>query len=261
MTTASAAVKPPSVVKILSEARALFEFGAFNLLRMPMKTLAKGDGHPVLVLPGFMASDASTRPLRNLLRDLNYEPFAWGLGRNMRFNKEREAQLIELIHHVYDTMGEKMSIVGWSLGGVFAREMAKMHPDMVRMVITLGSPITNNRNHSGARHLFEAINGKKTTPEKEGRYRKLHEAPPVPTTSIFTKSDGIVNWRGSIQQPCHHDEIENIQVPASHIGLGVNPLVMVAIADRLKQDVENWQPFNYNGWRDYLFTEHQAEAA
>ncbi len=254
MTSAATVAKPPSFVKTLSEARAFFEYGAFNLLRKPMKSLPKGDGHPVLVLPGFMASDQSTRPMRRLLRDLNYEPFGWGMGRNVRFNKEREAQLIDLIDQVHNMMGEKLSIVGWSLGGVFAREMAKIHSDKVRMVITMGSPITNNREHSSARRLFEALNGKQTAPEAEGRYRRLHEAPPVPTTSILTKSDGIVSWQGSVQHPRDgHAQTENIIVPASHIGLGVNPLVMVALADRLAQPQGEWSPFTRAGWREYLF--------
>ena len=261
MTSTTLAAKPPSLVNTISEARALLEYGAFNLLRSPLKKLPKGDGHPVLVLPGFMASDHSTRPMRRLLRDLNYEPFGWGLGRNVRFNKEREEKIMGLVDHVYDTMGEPMSIVGWSLGGVFAREMAKLNPDKVRMVITMGSPITNNRNHSSVRRLFEAINGKKTQPESEGRYRKLHEAPPVPTTSILTRSDGIVSWQGSIQHPCKHEQTENIIVPASHIGLGFNPLVMVALADRLSQYPGEWAPFDRAGWREYLFKDTEALAA
>ena len=249
--------KPPHPFWTMTEFRALFELGSFGLLRNAMKRLPKGDGHSVLVLPGFFASDTSTRPLRRLLSDLNYDSHAWGMGRNLRFNEKRERQMHDLVERIYRESGQKLSIVGWSLGGVFARELAKGHPEKVRMVISLGSPITNNRQHSSARHLFEAINGKSTTPEREGRYGDLAAAPPVPTTSIFTKTDGIVSWQGSVQRPDDHSEVENIIVPASHTGLGVNPLVMVAIADRLAQPQDAWSPFDRSGWRDLFFKAHQ----
>ncbi|MCH9753154.1 MAG: alpha/beta hydrolase, partial [Alphaproteobacteria bacterium] len=157
------------------------------------------------------------------------------------------------VESIYDETGEKLSIVGWSLGGVFARELAKMHPDIVRLVVSLGSPISNDRRHSAPSRLFEAINGKQTQPETEGRYRDLESAPPVPTTSILTKTDGVVSWRGSVQCPSKGHQTENIVVPASHVGLGVNPLVMVAVADRLAQPEGQWAPFDRSGWRGRVF--------
>ncbi len=249
--------RPPSLFWTLTEGRAVFELGAFGLLSKAMRRLPRGDGHPVLVLPGFMASDPSTRPMRSLLDDLGYQSHAWGLGQNVRFDAQREAAMSDLVERIFRESGRKVSIVGWSLGGVFARELAKTHPDKVRMVITLGSPISGDRNHSSARHLFEAINGKETTPELEGRYQRLHEAPPVPTTSIFTRTDGIVAWQGSVQSARHgHADTENIEVPASHIGLGVNPLVMLAIADRLALKEGKWMPFRRAGWRALAFRAH-----
>lgn len=253
MTSAAIASKPPSLFWTLTEGRAIFELGAFGVLRKPLKNLPKGDGHPVLVMPGFMASDMSTRPMRRLLDDLGYETFGWGLGRNVRFNEKREAEMSDLIERIFKQTGQKLSIVGWSLGGVFARELAKLHPNKVRFVISLGSPISNDRRYSAPSALFERINGKETAPEAEGRYANLEEAPPVPTTSILTKTDGIVSWRGSVQPEQSGTLTENIVVPASHVGLGVNPLAMVAIADRLAQDEDDWMPFDRSGWRQYAF--------
>ena len=250
---AAAMARPPHPFWTLTEGRAVFEFGAFGLLRRRMRSLPKGDGHPVLVLPGFMASDHSTRPMRRLFDDLGYKSYGWGLGRNVRFNEKREREMSDLVERIYEETGEKLSIVGWSLGGVFARELAKMHPDIVRTVISLGSPISNNRKHSAPSRIFEAINGKETQPEAEGRYRDLESAPPVPTTSILTKTDGVVAWRGSVQCPSKGEQTENIVVPASHVGLGVNPLVMVAVADRLAQPEGEWAPFDRSGWREFVF--------
>lgn len=253
MAAATSTAKPPSLLWTLTEGRAVFELMSFGLLRKPLKNLPKGDGHPVLVLPGFLASDYSTRPMRRLLNDLGYDARGWNLGRNVKFNEEREFQMSELISDIFEQTGQKMSIVGWSLGGVFAREMAKLHAEKVRMVISLGSPISSDRKHSAPSRLFEAINGKVTGPEADGRYADLEQAPPVPTTSILTKMDGVVAWRGSLQHPSKGEQTENILVPASHIGLGVNPLVMLAIADRLSQPKGEWAPFDRSGWRGSVF--------
>lgn len=245
--------KPPSIFWTLTEGRAVFELGSFYASRLFLRRLPKGDGHPVIVLPGFFASDVSTRPLRSLLKDIGYSPQAWGLGRNLRFNPEREQAMLDLLDRVVDDHGEAASIIGWSLGGVFAREIAKMAPDKVRSVITLGSPISSNRNYSNARHLYDRING---APEQvqASRMAQLHVPPKAPTTSIYTKSDGIVSWRGSVQKPEEgYPHTENVEIPASHCGLGVNPLAMYVIADRLAQKPGEWQPFNRDGFKSLIF--------
>jgi pimeloyl-ACP methyl ester carboxylesterase len=158
----------------------------------------------------------------------------------------------DLVERLYrDSGNRKVSLIGWSLGGVFAREIAKAMPDKVRLVISLGSPITNDRGHTNARRLFEKLNGEEPEPVKAGRFRDLETAPPVPTTSILTKSDGIVAWRGSVQHG--GDQTENIVIPASHCGMGVNPVAMVAIADRLAQAEGKWRPFDRGGLRGLVF--------
>ena len=244
--------KGPALFWTLTEgSRASMEISSFVMLRRLMKRLPKGDGHPVIVFPGFIASDRSTKPMRNLLRDLGYVTYGWGLGRNLTFNDMREAKMNALLKKVYKTHGRKVSVIGWSLGGVFAREVAKSNPEMVRSVITLGSPISGEMDHSNARRLYEVLNGKPDGQMKD-RLDTVAEAPPVPTTSIYTKTDGIVAWKGSIQRPGKTPS-ENICVPASHIGLGVNPLVMYAIADRLAQDEDSWRPFEADGLKGFLF--------
>lgn len=249
--TATAKLAPPNRLLLLAEGRAIFELWAFVALRGLLGQLPKGDGHPVLVLPGFMASDVSTRPMRGLLDDLGYESHDWGLGRNVRIDADRERDMNDLVERLADKAGRKVSIIGWSLGGVFAREIAKAHPDKVRLVISLGSPISNDRSATNASRLFEYLNGEEPEPVREGRYRDLETAPPVPTTSILTKSDGIVAWRGSVQKG--GGQTENIEVLASHCGLGVNPAVMVAIADRLAQPEGEWKPFERSGLSGLMF--------
>lgn len=236
--------RPPHRLLALAEGRAVFELASFYATRHLLGTLPKGDGHPVLVLPGFLASDSSTAPMRRLLKDLGYDAYGWGLGRNVRVDLQRVHDMEQLLLKIHEETGRKVSIVGWSLGGVFARELAKLHPGIVRQVISLGSPIHDDRRHTNASRLFEFLNGKEPEPVKHGRFTGLDEAPPVPTTSILTKTDGIVHWRGSVQYAERgHPQTENIVVHASHCGLGVNPSVMVALADRLKQPEGEWAPF------------------
>lgn len=244
--------KGPSLFWTLTEgSRASFEISTFFALRRLMKKLPKGDGHPVIFFPGFVASDRSTKPMRKLFTDLGYKTYGWGLGRNLVFNDKREADMHALLKQVYKKHGEKVSIVGWSLGGLFAREVAKAHPDLVRSVISLGSPISGDPDHSNAGRLFKHFNGEPDA-EMLTRMQSMNTAPPVPTSSIYTKTDGIVAWKGSIQRQSETPS-ENIQVPASHIGLGVNPLVMYAIADRLAQSKGTWEPFDMSGARRFVF--------
>lgn len=256
-TQAQAVARPPHPLLTLTEGRAVFELGSFAILRRAMRRLPRGDGHAVLVLPGFLASDRSTAPMRGLLKDLGYAAYGWDMGRNLRFNSAREQQLHALLDRVHDESGGPVSLIGWSLGGVFAREMAKHSPDKVRQVISLGSPLSNDRGYTNASRLFERVNGAQPEPLQQGRFQALDEAPPVPTTSILSRSDGIVAWRASVQQP--GPQAQTIEVIASHCGLGFNPAVMFALADRLAQPHDGWQPFERSGWRSLFFRTDAAD--
>ncbi|WP_435418182.1 alpha/beta hydrolase [Parerythrobacter aurantius] len=249
---ASMARPPHRLLTLAEPGRALGELAAFYALRPLLGHLPRGDGHGVLVLPGFMASDGSTAPLRSLLDDLGYQTAGWGLGRNVRVDNARIEAMANCVEDLHASSRGKVSIVGWSLGGVFARELAKLMPDKVRFVISLGSPISDDRNHTNARRLFEYLNGREPEPMRDGRFRQLGKAPPVPTTSILTKTDGVVHWRGSVQAD-EGGQTENIEVLASHCGLGVNPLVAYAVADRLAQADGAWQPFAPRGLASLAF--------
>ena len=253
MTTQAIEARPPSRLLTLAEpGRAFGELASFYALRPLLSSLPRGDGHGVLVLPGFMASDYSTAPLRSLLSDLGYDAAGWNLGRNVRIDNARIEAMMDCVEELHERTAGKVSIVGWSLGGVFARELAKMAPEKVRGVISLGSPISDDRGHTNAARLFEYLNGKEPEPMRGGNFRKLAEAPPVPTTSILTRTDGVVHWRGSVQ--CgDREDCENIEVLASHCGLGVNPAAVYAIADRLAQAEGAWKPFRASGLASLFF--------
>lgn len=235
-----------------AELRAVFEWQSFFALKPLLKKLPKGDGHPVIVFPGFGSSDSATKPMRGLLNDLGYETHGWGLGANLVFDASLEAEMVAMVREVAETSGQKVSLLGWSLGGLFAREVAKACPDVVRSVISLGSPISGQTKHSNVHKLFQAINGEPTELDHT-RYHNLNQAPPVPTTSIYSKTDGIVAWEGSVQNNTDATQAENIEVPASHLGLGVNPLVMVLLADRLAQPEGQWRPFKRDGLKRLVY--------
>ena len=237
------------------EPRAIFEWQSFYATRGLLKRLPRGDGHPVIVFPGFASSDTATRPLRNLLQDLGYEAHGWGLGMNVLFGDELEDEMIALVREVAQKSGKKVSLVGWSLGGLYAREVAKVCSEQVRCVISMGSPISGKPEHSNAHSLFKVFNGEPTDIDYT-RFFQLSEAPPVPTTSIFSHTDGVVAWEGSLQK--ESETTENIVVPASHLGMGVNPLVMILLSDRLSQAEGKWSKFKAKGFKRLFFKKSRA---
>ena len=201
-------------------ARAAFELSSFYTYRFLSGNETKGDGHPVLVLPGFMSTDRSTKHLRKLLKKLNYEVYGWGLGRN--FGNETDInRLLELVDQIYHDHRKSISIIGWSLGGIFARQLAKARPHLVRQVITMGSPFTGitDNNHVTWIHKF-ITNGKGDKIIDPELLADIPKPAPVPTTAIYSKQDGIVPWQHCIEE--EESEIhQNIQVYSSHIGLSL----------------------------------------
>jgi pimeloyl-ACP methyl ester carboxylesterase len=247
---ASEALPAPSWLLVALEARALLEWTAWALATPWFRQAPAGDGHPVLVLPGLMADDRSTWPLRTFLGRLGYAAYPWEEGRNRGPGRGLERRLLARIARLEDAHGAAVSLVGWSLGGLFARALAWRAPERVRSVVTLGSPLSGDADATNARRVFEWASGRRAD-DPELR-QLLGDHPPVPVTSILSKTDGVVHWRASLAPDA--DRCENIEVPASHLGMGVNPIVLWAIADRLAQDPARWQPFERSsGWRSLLY--------
>ena len=250
-----ASVRPPGLFKLLLEARAPLEYAASLVAAPWLLSAPRGDGHAVLVYPGLLASDFSTRPLRRLLRTLGHDARGWDQGRNLGARSGVFDDALQRLRAVHLETRRKVSLVGWSLGGLYAREIAKMAPDIVRAVVTLGSPFTGPRDASNARRTYEWLQrGRAQSPH---RHEDLRTPPPVPTTSIYTRADGIVAWQCSVETP--GAMAENIEVQASHTGLGVNPLALYALADRLAQPEGAWRPFERSGARRLLYPDPQRK--
>jgi len=241
----SGRLRPPGLGLLLAEARGIFEFNASLMLSPLLMTAPRGDGHPVLTLPGFLASDLSMAPMRRYLKQLGYDSYAWKMGRNIGgISRMREA-LRDRLAEIHDATGRKVSVVGWSLGGVYARDLALQAPQIERYVVTLGSPFAGDVTATNATRLYEALSGEAVEDHSELRNAIAGDLP-VPTTSIYSRTDGIVNWRTCLLRPS--DTAENIEVHlASHVGLGVNPAALWAVADRLAQPEGQFRQFDRSG--------------
>ena len=239
-------IRPPSPVLLLSEGlRALLDAAMTLATWPPQPQCEQGDGHPVLVLPGLGAGDITTKPLRVFLHGLGYEPHGWDQGINCG---PRPGVLEKLVNQLgtLAAAGPKVTVIGWSLGGVYARYLALQHPELVRQIVTLGSPFTGNvASATNASAVYRLLSGE-TVDADDGLLMAIQQTPTVPTTSVFSRTDGVVAWRSSIERKGPLSE--NVEVRSSHIGLGVNGSVYRLIADRLAQREGQWRPFSQHSF-------------
>jgi hypothetical protein len=243
------AIRAPGPFLLALEGRAPWEFAA-GLAALPwLRRRPRGDGHRVLVLPGLGASDLTTLPLRRLLAEQGYQPAPWQQGINLGPREGVLDACRRQVRELFARDGEPISLVGWSLGGVYARELAKEMPHFVRCVVTLGSPFSGPPSATNAYWFFRHV-GRHPEPD-DATLARLREPPPLPTTSIYSRTDGIVAWRCSLNPAA--PQAENIEVHASHVGLGLNPLAFYAILDRLAQDPRRWLPFEPRGPQRLFF--------
>jgi len=229
--------RPPSRELLLLELRAIWELTAFFASYPMLRMAARGDGHPVLVLPGLAASDLSTRPLRRYLSDQGWSAHGWKLGQNHGPRPGAEERMQQRLAELFARHERKVSVIGWSLGGIFARELARRFPADVRQVITLASPFRAPSASSVAR-FYRRGRRNGTRPEPRA---PLGAPLSVPSSSLYSRSDGVVAWRSCLQ-----DEgplAENIEVRSSHCGMGHHPGALLVIADRLAQPEGAWRPY------------------
>ncbi|MCG2594044.1 alpha/beta hydrolase [Ramlibacter sp. XY19] len=241
MPSTTTAFPAPSLALLAAEPiRALFDYCS---ARMGHPAPVTGDGHPVIVYPGLGASAFTTAQLRSHLVECKLSALDWELGVNTGPEGDFDAWLDPLaarVETLHKQHGRRVSLVGWSLGGIYAREIAKRAPRAVRQVVTLATPFAAmaGGNHAGA--IFKMLGGDTSglTPKLLDR---LRQRPPVPTTSIYSESDGLVSWRGCLETPAA--DVENIAVGASHLGMTSHPEVLRLVADRLAQREGRWRPY------------------
>jgi pimeloyl-ACP methyl ester carboxylesterase len=245
--------------RVLSEIASLLSAAPF------LYSAPRGDGHPVLVMPGFGAGDRSTRVIRGFLGSMGYKTHPWKLGTNLGpVMSDLPLQLAERLDEVFANVngnnGEQaVSLVGWSLGGVYARLLAQLFPDKVRQVITLGSPFAAGSWTTSTHGFARTVRDIPLEQVSSNDLRLLagESLANIPSTAIFSKTDGIVPWKIASQQPSHI--AENIEVYSSHLGLGFNSAVLYALSDRLANSVGQWRPFKRSGWKSYVYGPAQLE--
>lgn len=253
--------QPPSTRQLLMEfpraGRDLMRLGAWGWQRV-LKQAPQGDGHPVMTIPGFGGGDGSMALLRRYLEKQGYQSHPWGLGTNiikrrmhhmdeiLGFCANMEMAIVEKAEKLVSQSGEKVSLIGWSLGGVYANVLAQTHPHLIRQVITLGSPVGDPRGTS-TWDILKKLTGSSVPDEQQNvagwvaRKESVAERQ-VRTTILYSLTDGAVSSGSAVIEG--HDLVENIQVPSSHVGFAHNPVVYWVIADRLSQREESWQPFS-----------------
>jgi pimeloyl-ACP methyl ester carboxylesterase len=236
---------------LLEPQRAFWEILSLVPALPILATAPRGDGHPVVVLPGFMADDASTVALREFLSRLGYAVHGWGFGRNLGPRDNLSARLEQSIADLHEHSGRRVSLVGWSLGGIYAREVAKWAPDHVRSVVTLGSPFGDISRGTNVTRVLDWLRPRAPLHWDPVMVAALRQPPPRPSTAIYSRTDGIAHWRACCEPETDHTE--NIEVPGSHFGLGFNALAFLAIADRLTQPEGAWEPFRRTGWETLLY--------
>jgi pimeloyl-ACP methyl ester carboxylesterase len=243
-------VGAPHVLSSLLEGRGLLEMAMLPASLPLLLEAPQGDGHPVLLVPGFMASEKSLIGLKLMLQSKGYDVHTWGLGRNVGFRSKHANALPQKIRHLHYTTGKKVSLVGWSLGGVFSFYGAQNAMDSVRSIITLGSPVSvdasGSQSPTAVKALYRVVSHRLGAAahvmQPRAKVMRERRRLAIPTSCLYSLSDGVVPPQEATidGDPALH---ENIQVPGSHIGLGFNGIVLAIVADRLAQPENAWKPF------------------
>ncbi|HYF19447.1 MAG TPA: alpha/beta hydrolase [Ramlibacter sp.] len=225
---------PPLAMLFSDPIRALVEWSAGVASAGWLATAPHGDGQPVLVLPGLFAGDGYTATTRAFLRAKGFAAHPWGGGRNDGHWEALDEVVLPAIRRLHADTGRRVALVGASMGGLFAREAARRLPQQVRCVVSLASAATGPHRSNHVWQAFEHATGQPAETLSA-------PPPPVPSTSVYTRLDGLSDWRPCLQPTS--GQAENVQVASSHLGLAWHPAVLYLLADRLAQPEGAWRPF------------------
>lgn len=234
----NATIPPPPLFNVLLESRSLVEWttmiGLYHLIPRYKSNLEK----PVLLMPPYLGNDYSTTFVRKYLRSAGFKTYKWDLGINM-INSKSLPKLIEKLDEIYEKHQEKVSLVGWSGGGIFAKIIANRHPEKVAQLITIGSPVWGLKNmKTPVIRTLEFLRGKKLRERNEKFIKELEQIPKIPITCIYTKTDGLVPWKHCLEAETFSENIKNIEVFGSHSGMGANATVLLTVAKTLHENIE-----------------------
>lgn len=241
--------RSPGLLYLLGEVRAPFEAAALLPALPSLMSAPTGDGHHVVTIPPFGAGDAFTTVLRTYLGRMGYTVHKWGRSEILAFHR-MQTVAVPRLREVAEEAGGPVSLIGHSLGGIYAREVARAAPDHARRVITVGSPFAGDLKSNIVWPMYESVTGTRIKSIPDETMARMNEPLPMPTTAIYSRTDGVVSWFACIDEEA--PLAENIAVPGSHVGLLHNPAVLYVIADRLAQPVGVHEPFAPENWMRHV---------
>jgi len=235
-------IDAPPAYNMLLETRSLVEWSTMFGLYYLIPKQKKGKNKPVLLMPPYLGNDHSTRFVRKYLKSVGFKTYKWELGVNT-INSKYIPKLIERLDEIYEKHQEKVSLVGWSGGGIFAKIIANRYPDKVEQLITIGSPVWGVKTmKTPLVRTLEFFRGKSLKERNQQILEELEEIPNVPITCIYTRTDGLVPWKNCLEAETYRNDIKNIEVFGSHCGLGANASVLVTIANTLIENTQGKAP-------------------
>lgn len=234
----NANIPPPPLFNVLLETRAIAEWTSMLWLYPFIPKHKSKKQKPVLLMPPYLGNDNSTTFVRKYLKSVGFKTYKWDLGVNM-INSKSLPKLIEKLDEIYEKHQEKVSLVGWSGGGIFAKIIANRHPEKVEQLITIGSPVWGVKNmKTPIVRTLEFVRGTKLRERNLKFINELEEIPKVPITCIYTKTDGLIPWKNCMEAETYRDDIKNVEVFGSHCGMGANATVLLTVANALNSNLE-----------------------
>ncbi|AOW17149.1 hypothetical protein LPB03_06595 [Polaribacter vadi] len=237
----NANIPPPPLFNVLLETRAVTEWTSMFWLYPFIPKHKSKKSKPILLMPPYLGNDNSTIFVRKYLKSIGFKTYKWDLGVNM-INSKSLPKLIEKLDEIYEKHQEKVSLVGWSGGGLFAKIIANRYPEKVEQLITIGSPVWGVKNmKTPIIKTLEFVRGAKLRERNLKFIKELEEIPKVPITCIYTKTDGLIPWKNCMEAETFRDDIKNVEVFGSHCGMGANATVLLTVANALNSNLEKVQ--------------------
>ncbi|WP_339882997.1 alpha/beta hydrolase [Polaribacter vadi] len=237
----NANIPPPPLYNVLLETRAVTEWTSMFWLYPFIPKHKSKKSKPILLMPPYLGNDNSTIFVRKYLKSIGFKTYKWDLGVNM-INSKSLPKLIEKLDEIFEKHQEKVSLVGWSGGGLFAKIIANRYPEKVEQLITIGSPVWGVKNmKTPIIKTLEFVRGAKLRERNLKFIKELEEIPQVPITCIYTKTDGLIPWKNCMEAETFRDDIKNVEVFGSHCGMGANATVLLTVANALNSNLEKVQ--------------------
>jgi pimeloyl-ACP methyl ester carboxylesterase len=221
----------PSLLSSVREFGTPLEFLKFPLRAPELATAPRGDGRKIVLLPGFTSPEMAMQPLALYLKFLGYDASTWGMGINGGDVDGLTESFGQKVEQMVERSHQKVTLIGWSLGGVIARETARLFEDSVREVITMGSPLIGGAKYTSVGALYAIKEGMDMDAFEHEVHARNSIGLSQPLTAIYSKSDGVVGWQAA--RDVYNDHARNIEVRSTHFGFGANAKVWRIIADTL----------------------------